>query len=228
VLHKAYVGVTETGTEAAAATGIGVTTGVFFPFSPPPPVVFNADHPFLFVIRDTQSGIVLFEGQVADPTSSSADPSSPPIPQTDPVTAPVSPPIVPPPLTAPSPFKRTNNSSTLVGPITVTVAPPVLPPLTAPSAFQGTNSASPPAGPITLTVAPPVAFVPVGTAFVPVAAQSPGDLSQAQRIVTVLNHPALIDWNVPGADVMPAEAFGQVQLDSSVAAPSATSPETAD
>jgi serpin B len=79
VLHKAYINVTETGTEAAAATGVMIAT-VCFPSSPSPSVVFNADHPFLFLIRDTQSGSVLFEGQVANPTSAAADPSAPPIP----------------------------------------------------------------------------------------------------------------------------------------------------
>ncbi len=93
VVQKAYISVTETGTEAAAATSIGVTTTVAFPFLPPPPVVFNADHPFLFVIRDTQSGSVLFEGQVADPTSLAADPTAPPAPPSAPshVMAPTAP-----------------------------------------------------------------------------------------------------------------------------------------
>ena len=59
VVHKAYIDVNETGTEAAGATGVVVgvaaVAGSFHP-----PIVFNADHPFLFVIRDTQSGSVLF------------------------------------------------------------------------------------------------------------------------------------------------------------------------
>ncbi|MGD9156398.1 MAG: serpin family protein [Bacillota bacterium] len=64
VLHKAFVGVNETGTEAAAATGIimGETA-----IQSDKPVVFRADHPFFFVIRDRHSGSILFMGRVVDP-----------------------------------------------------------------------------------------------------------------------------------------------------------------
>lgn len=65
VIHQAFVDVNEHGTEAAAATAvIGEAGGV-----PPPekPVEFRADHPFLYVIRDTRSREVLFVGRVADP-----------------------------------------------------------------------------------------------------------------------------------------------------------------
>ena len=65
VLHKAFVALDEKGTEAAAATGVGMMTT-----SMPPPeetVIFRADHPFLFLIRDTSSGAILFIGRVSDP-----------------------------------------------------------------------------------------------------------------------------------------------------------------
>lgn len=65
VLHKAFVEVTEQGTEAAAATAgvIGLTA-----FRPPkPPVIFRADRPFFFLIRERQSGCILFAGVVARP-----------------------------------------------------------------------------------------------------------------------------------------------------------------
>jgi serpin B len=63
VVHKAFVDVDETGTVAAAATGIVVGVAV----APPTPPVFRADHPFLFMIRDTLSGSILFVGRVSDP-----------------------------------------------------------------------------------------------------------------------------------------------------------------
>ena len=65
-IHKAFVDVNETGTEAAAATSI-VMRATAMRFEPPP-IIFDADHPFLFLIRDTRTGSILFLGRVADPT----------------------------------------------------------------------------------------------------------------------------------------------------------------
>lgn len=68
-IHKAYIDVNEKGTEAAAATGIVMrATAMRAPFPEPPPIVFRADHPFLFLIRDTKTGAILFMGRVTDPT----------------------------------------------------------------------------------------------------------------------------------------------------------------
>ena len=68
-IHKAYIDVNEQGTEAAAATAITmVATAMQRPIDEPPPIVFDADHPFLFLIRDTNSGAILFLGRVTDPT----------------------------------------------------------------------------------------------------------------------------------------------------------------
>jgi serpin B len=65
VVHKAFVDVSEKGTEAAAATGITMRATAMR--MPEPPVVFRADHPFLFMIRDTRSGAVLFIGRLMNP-----------------------------------------------------------------------------------------------------------------------------------------------------------------
>jgi serpin B len=64
VLHKAFVDVSEEGTEAAAATGAVVALAAAMPTKP---AVFHADHPFLFFIRDTRSGVILFAGRLTDP-----------------------------------------------------------------------------------------------------------------------------------------------------------------
>jgi serpin B len=67
VVHKAYVDVDEEGTEAAAATGVVMTQSLAMPMQQPIPV-FRADHPFLFLIRDNETGSILFLGRVMDPT----------------------------------------------------------------------------------------------------------------------------------------------------------------
>ena len=66
LLHKAWVEVTEEGTEAAAATVLALTLSAAAPEPMPP--VFRADHPFIFLIRHNRSGSILFLGRVADPT----------------------------------------------------------------------------------------------------------------------------------------------------------------
>jgi serpin B len=66
VIHKAFVAVDEKGTEAAAATAVMARAGAAMPTDPP--IEVRADHPFLFFIRDTKSGAVLFMGRVVDPT----------------------------------------------------------------------------------------------------------------------------------------------------------------
>jgi serpin B len=68
VIHKAYVDVNEEGTEAAAATAVRVAVAAG---STPPtlPIIFRADHPFMFLIRDNRSGSILFIGRVTNPSS---------------------------------------------------------------------------------------------------------------------------------------------------------------
>ena len=65
VVHKAFVEVNEEGTEAAAATAVGIALMCM----PLPKPVFKADHPFLFLIRHNESGAILFLGRLLKPTS---------------------------------------------------------------------------------------------------------------------------------------------------------------
>lgn len=62
VYHKAFVKVDEKGTEAAAATGVvvGATSA--------PGLSVTIDRPFVFLIRDNETGATLFLGRVMDPT----------------------------------------------------------------------------------------------------------------------------------------------------------------
>lgn len=64
VLHKAFVLVDEKGTEAAAATAVimSVTSA-----PADEPVSFTIDRPFLYLIRDDQTGMILFLGRVLNP-----------------------------------------------------------------------------------------------------------------------------------------------------------------
>jgi serpin B len=57
VRHKTFVDVNEEGTEAAAATSVGIGQ-----VSAPPRIV--VDHPFLFAIRERFSGTILFMGKI--------------------------------------------------------------------------------------------------------------------------------------------------------------------
>ena len=64
MIHKAYLDVNELGTEAAAATAIGIrATSAMIPV---PPTPFRADHPFLFLIRAPAHGEFALPG-VPDP-----------------------------------------------------------------------------------------------------------------------------------------------------------------
>lgn len=68
VEHKTWVKVDEEGTEAAAATSIGVS--VALARSSMTKFVMIVDHPFFFAITEQQSGALLFAGIVMDPTLS--------------------------------------------------------------------------------------------------------------------------------------------------------------
>jgi serine protease inhibitor len=64
VVQVAFIDVDETGTEAAAATAVGME--LLYGNAPQEkPVIFHADHPFLYLLRDRRTGAVLFLGRVA-------------------------------------------------------------------------------------------------------------------------------------------------------------------
>jgi serpin B len=64
VVHKAFVAVDEEGTEAAAATAVIMAEMAAMPQEA---VEMRLDHPFLFFIRDDDSGTILFAGRVLNP-----------------------------------------------------------------------------------------------------------------------------------------------------------------
>jgi serpin B len=64
VLHKAFISVDELGTEAAAATVVIPAVGGG---NPEEPLEVRIDRPFIFAIRDTQTGTLLFLGRVMNP-----------------------------------------------------------------------------------------------------------------------------------------------------------------
>jgi serpin B len=59
VKQKTYVDVNEEGTEAAAATSVGISLT-----SAPVRIVFRVDRPFIFVLRERLSGSILFMGKI--------------------------------------------------------------------------------------------------------------------------------------------------------------------
>ncbi len=62
VVHKAFVGVDEAGTEAAAATAVIMRLTAM----PGEPIEVRVDRPFVFVIRDIVTGALLFAGRVVE------------------------------------------------------------------------------------------------------------------------------------------------------------------
>lgn len=67
IAHKAFVSVDEHGTEAAAATAVLATT-VSSITEPEPTVRLTVNRPFLFLIRDRQTGLAVFIGKVILPS----------------------------------------------------------------------------------------------------------------------------------------------------------------
>jgi serpin B len=63
VIHKAFVSIDEAGTEAAAATAVIMKATAM----PAKPIEVTIDRPFIFLIRDIKTGVVLFVGRVLNP-----------------------------------------------------------------------------------------------------------------------------------------------------------------
>jgi serpin B len=63
VLHKSFIAVDEAGTEASAATAVEMQLKGM----PMEPVKVTVDRPFIFLIRDIETGTILFVGRVVDP-----------------------------------------------------------------------------------------------------------------------------------------------------------------
>jgi serpin B len=66
IVHRAMIDVTEQGTEAAAATGVGTFTSRLQQLE-----TFRVDRPFLFAIVDSETNAILFEGRIDDPRQAS-------------------------------------------------------------------------------------------------------------------------------------------------------------
>jgi serpin B len=67
VIHQANITVDEAGTEAAAATAVGMDV-TSAPIEPEP-VLVTVDRPFLYALRDRETGAVLFLGRVTTPAA---------------------------------------------------------------------------------------------------------------------------------------------------------------
>nr|QIR83414.1 serpin 7 [Locusta migratoria] len=65
VLHKAFIEVNEEGTEAAAATGAVMCLRMAR--IPQEPIIFKADHPFVFLIIDCKTKTSIFAGRICIP-----------------------------------------------------------------------------------------------------------------------------------------------------------------
>ena len=62
VIHQAFIKVDEEGTEAAAATAVVMKESAVMQRK-----IFRADHPFIFIIQEKETGNILFLGRVNDP-----------------------------------------------------------------------------------------------------------------------------------------------------------------
>ncbi len=65
VVHQANIDVDEKGTEAAAATAVVMAASA----APGSPVALTVDRPFVFALRDLETGAVLFLGRITNPAA---------------------------------------------------------------------------------------------------------------------------------------------------------------
>jgi len=66
ILQRTYLDVNEESTEAAAVTSVIVKTQAILPNTPEPEKVV-VDHPFLFALRDNETGLILISGYISKP-----------------------------------------------------------------------------------------------------------------------------------------------------------------
>lgn len=69
ILHKAFIEISEKETEAAAATVVMIGLTSAGPYAPPPPKVkvVNVNRPFIIIVKDEETGQVLFMGNIVNP-----------------------------------------------------------------------------------------------------------------------------------------------------------------
>jgi serpin B len=67
VVHQATISVDENGTEATAATAVAMAVSSAIPIGSS--ITLRVDRPFIFAIRDTRTGAVLFLGRIVDPSA---------------------------------------------------------------------------------------------------------------------------------------------------------------
>jgi serpin B len=69
VIHQANISVDEKGTEASVATAV-ILQGIGAQLGAPPTVRMDVDRPFLFALRDRETGVILFLGEIVAPSTS--------------------------------------------------------------------------------------------------------------------------------------------------------------
>lgn len=72
-IQKTFIKVDEKETEAAAFSAVGGIAGAAGGTPPPPSPIFRADHPFIFLIRETATNSILFMGRVINPSDKTID-----------------------------------------------------------------------------------------------------------------------------------------------------------